>query len=170
MTALCALLFSKLEEGCVWHHYLAQWQSNVFRQVKEHIGPDVLVLIVDFAENLDIRTNFSIMQDHWSHPQVSIFCAVAFFANVYTGEVVQEAHAIWSDSKCHDCVFSHLSIKKIVQTYTSSGRIFNNVLIFSDGCAAQFKCADFLLEYTKYFAVFDIELLVHNYFATSHGQ
>ena len=98
LTALCALLFAKLEEGFVWHHYLAQWQSRMFRQVKEHIGPDVLVLIIDFAENLDIRTNFSIMQYHCSHAQFSIFCAVSFFTHVHTGEVVQEAHAIWSDS------------------------------------------------------------------------
>jgi hypothetical protein len=91
---------------------------------------------IDFAENYSIISQDEIQAAHWSHSRITIFtstCVVWLLLEVTT------SFAIISDHLAHNkyAVFTFLS--RIIKEGQSKHKLIDNVTIFSDGCAAQFK-------------------------------
>lgn len=70
---VCTLLLRFL-----WHWWEAGWQSKMYRYSRNGLEPGQLLVVVDFAENLSLTTNYEVQSEHWCHRQVSLYAAVAF--------------------------------------------------------------------------------------------
>ena len=151
----------------LWHYLEASWQSNIFHKFKADVPQSTLVVLIDYAENIGLEANFEIMSEHWGHRQITLLSCVVFFRGD-AGDVVQHVHAFWSDDLTHDCVFSHEGIRRIVSHYGTDR--FSNLVVWSNGCKAQFKYCDYFYPFHAYRAQFNIRTVILNYFATAHGK
>jgi len=115
-----------------YHCLVKDQQSKLFRQCKESISEGEAVVQIDFAENYAAVTQDEVQSAHWSHSQITIFTAVAWFSNGC------KSFAVVSDDLNHDKVAVWAMLRAVVG-YLKKEHSITHVKFFSDGCAAQFK-------------------------------
>ena len=72
---------------------------------------------------------------------------------ILSDDLINDAHAV---EKFRDKVLEHLKLRNVP---------VNRIIIFSDNCASQYKCAKYFKSFTKQ----NIPLL-HNHFGAKHGK
>ncbi|CAH0557348.1 unnamed protein product [Brassicogethes aeneus] len=151
------------------HCFVKRVQERYFDEQKVHLAEDeVLVVQIDFAENYSLVSQNEIQSAHWSHKQVTIFTCV-----VWTPQQTFSI-AIISDYMGHDkyavYVFLQEIFKKIHLNYPHLLQHLCKTVIFSDGCAAQFKNKYTLSNLCYYDVEFNLPSVEWNFFASSHGK
>ena len=114
------------------HCLIKDQQSKLFRESKANITEGEAVIQMDFAENYAAITQDEVQSAHWSHQQVTIFTAVAWFVNGC------QSFAVVSDDLNHDKVAVWAMLDAVVKSLKSE-HLITHIKVFSDGCAAQFK-------------------------------
>ena len=144
------------------HCLIKDEQSNMFKESKTDIQPKCAILQIDFAENYAATCQDEVQSAHWNHQQVTVFTAVAWL------QTSCQSFTVVSDDTDHDKVAVWAMLKVIIKSLKDEYSI-NNVKIFSDGCAAQFKN-----KYTMANLCFmEEDFNVHcewAFFASSHGK
>lgn len=148
------------------HYFVNKIQSKFFEEQKKM--PNQLVIQVDFAENYEAGYQDEIQSAHWSHSQVTIFTCCSWF----DGTVLQ-SFAIISNDLAHDKHAVYTFLKTILlyikELFCTKELEVKDLVIFSDGSAAQFK-NKFTISNLCYFEdEFGLTPQWH-YFATSHGK
>ena len=117
------------------------------------------VIQVDFTENVTTKTQIEIQSAYWAYNQVTLFTACAW------RQGGTHPMVIVSDYLQHRKYAVNVFLKFIRQHLESTVHQFQEVVIFSDGAASQFK-QRFLLS-----SITQLERnIVWNFFATSHGK
>ena len=145
------------------HCYIKDEQSNFFKSFKNQIRPSEAVLQIDFAENYACISQDEVQSAHWNHKQVTLFTAVAWMGNsecksfvIVSDDLDHDKHAVWS-------------MLKVILKRLTDIRPIETVVIFSDGCAAQFKNRYTMANLC--FADEDFGVTVEwAFFASSHGK
>lgn len=84
-------------------------QAKCFEEAKSSIKEDEFVLQIDYAENYAAVTQDEIQSAHWSHKQISLFTACAWF-NCDTSK----SFVITSDELEHNKYTVFACLKKIL--------------------------------------------------------
>lgn len=144
------------------HCFVKKVQGEYFEKKKLNLSEDDIVIQIDFAENYSNVAQDEIQSAHWTHDQITVFTCCAWSKNKTNSYVVV------SDDLSHDkfAVWTFLKeiINKLKEEFT-----FKNVILFSDGCAAQFKNKFTLSNLCFFKKDFGVEG-EWNFFATSHGK
>lgn len=145
------------------HCYVKRVQERYFDLKKQTLQANEVLLQLDFAENYSLISQDEIQSAHWSHKQVTIFTCVAWLADA------TYSFAIISNDLSHSKYSVYAFIKEIVHQLQTKSKNVNKIIIFSDGCAAQFK---------NRYTLSNLCHMEHdcgvgaewNFFATSHGK
>lgn len=129
------------------HNYIAKWQEEQYKISLDTFPPDSILSAVDFAENYSFGEFTEIQEQHWMSFQITILVHIcyrwnpAFLANPHSGEqkLITEYHFYISDTNDHDTLFVQHCFDLHWEQLTSRGFTPNEHLVWSDGCAAQFK-------------------------------
>lgn len=114
------------------HCFVKSIQEHQFELKKKILQPAELLIQVDFAENYSCTAQDEIQSAHWSTNQVTIFTCVAWMKHT------TKCYAIISDDLTHDKCCVWVFLKEII-TDLKRDHSIEEVSIFSDGCASQFK-------------------------------
>ena len=114
------------------HAFIKDQQSSWFKTCKNEIPVGRAVVQVDFAENYAAVSQDEVQSAHWNHKQITVFTAVAWLSDTC------KSFAIISDDLNHDKFAVWFMLKMIIKSLVEEFGT-NNIMIFSDGCAAQFK-------------------------------
>lgn len=179
---LVSSLRSHLEEFLV-HNFEAKWQDQQFKVCMGNLSPDAIVSVVDFAENYAFKWQNEVQSQHWFSFQVSILVHITFrIHHEWDGldpenKILTEYHFYISDDKSHDNNFVQYCFGLHRDFLKEQGFLFPvEHIVFSDGCASQFKCAKSLYFVARYPSLTISEelplgcVMQWNHFGTGHGK
>ncbi|XP_070549459.1 RE1-silencing transcription factor A-like [Ptychodera flava] len=150
------------------HLFNAYWQYAQFTNATKKHPSDTVVLCMDFAENYTCQLQNEVQAAHWTHTQVTIHPVIAYYKE--NGKEVREAIVFVSDDLNHDSHAVHV-FTGIVNTHMKDRRNLDmqKMIIFSDGCAAQYKSRTPFADVS--FAKEDMNCtLERNFFGSRHGK
>ena len=149
------------------HNHANINQLHNFKQPKENLKENELIISEDFSENYSMKQQNEIMPAHWSQEELSLFCETAHY--LQDGKPVFNHCVLCSDDLTHDknTIFFYNSY--IINDLKSKGLIFDMVHYWSDGPSSQFKnqynFPNLLLHERDHGMPAD-----WNFFATLHGK
>ena len=134
--------------------------------MKRNLPPDSVLLVMDFAKNRTVRYQDEAKSVYFTARQITIHPVVAFYHSPdFPDLIVRNSLVFLSDDNKHDYnAVDHFFVKSI-QYLKKEGIPFSEVIVFSDGCAAQYKgkgsFADLSLKNIK---------IQRNFFGSDHGK
>ena len=152
-----------------YHNFTAHWQSMQFKKCVETLRDDVVLSVMDFAENYTLQPLTEIQSEHWNNEQISILVHVTMMR--VDGILDKSVHFYISDVRKHDSYFVQAALKKHHQWLMENGHKHLKIhVVWSDGCAAQFKSARaFYLNIARYYQTYRIRVQ-WNFFGSGHGK
>lgn len=121
------------------HLFVARWQQKAFSSLAKELPVNWVVLNLDFAENYSCENQNEIQSAYWGHNQVTIHPIVTYYnfpkCTIYTQEVL----IFVSDDLTHDSHAVAAFLKTANQHLRERGLNIEREIIFSDGCAGQYK-------------------------------
>ena len=127
--------------GYIRHNFVARWQSQQFKDCIQRFPRDVVVSVIDFAENYSFKEQNEIQSMHWYSSQVTILVHITYIRDK-DDEVLKYIHFYISDDKDHDTLFVQHCLLLHCEWLAHQGFDFlKRHWVWSDGCAAQFKAA-----------------------------
>ena len=153
---LISYLKPKLAEFFI-HNFKAQWQDKQFKAVMENLTAEEMVPVIDFVENYSFKDQNEVQSQHWFSFQVSILVHIIFRLDPsWDGidpntKLLTKYHFYISDDKTHDNAFVQHCFRLhwdflVEQAFP----LPLEHIVFSDGCATQFKCAKSLFFVARY--------------------
>ena len=129
------------------HNYIAKWQAEQFKESIDTFPPDSILSAVDFAENYTFQPFQEVQSMHWMQYQITILVHICYRWNpLYLADpssdapkLLTEYHYYISDSNEHDTLFVQHCFALHWRHITERGIKPNEHIVWSDGCAAQFK-------------------------------
>lgn len=109
-----------------------------------------------------------IQSAHWRHNQATIFTACAWTRNSEQ-EVECHSYGIISDDLTHSKYCVWVFLRNILMVFKQKHKHITKVIIYSDGCAAQFKNRYNLFNICTAKEDFGVEIS-WSFFPTSHGK
>lgn len=123
------------------HSFIATWQAQQFRECIKRFPNDVVVSVIDFAENYSFKEQNEIQSMHWYCSQVTILVHITYVRDE-AENVLKFIHFYISDDKEHDTLFvQHCLQLHIVWMQDKGFKTLKRHWVWSDGCSAQFKAA-----------------------------
>ena len=159
----CVKVLSTKVHYFLFHTFVKRQQSNYFKIIKTNISDKRCLLQVDYAQNFSIVEQNEIQSAHWSNKQISLFTAHLWTRSTNFPMVVVSddvSHNKYTVSKCLEQILTRL------QTLVP---LLEELVVFSDGSASQFK-QRYLFRNLSYLAKKFGIVLSWQFFATSHGK
>jgi hypothetical protein len=156
---LCQLLREKVVHFA-FHTLVKREQSKCFQMLRQ--SPFKLVLQMDFSENYCLKFQDEIQVMHWINAQLTLFTCVAW------GKSIQ-SFAIVSDELHHDKTAVLIYLDRILEETGAFTEIYDEVIIFTDGAASQFK-NKYIIRAMEQLAKKMEKVVRWEFFATSHGK
>ncbi|XP_069137185.1 uncharacterized protein [Argopecten irradians] len=151
------------------HLFVARWQYNAFRQLKESLPENMLLTVADFSENYKCGYQDEIQSAYYSYQQVSLHPVVAYYkCPTCKSSTVEESAVFISPDIKHDAYAVNQFNYKMKRHIQERGVSFNHDVQFSDGCASQYKSKipfQHLAERGK-----DGNIYERGYFGSRHGK
>ena len=148
------------------HHNDAKWLDNDWTAMKQQLPRGSVVAVMDFAENYAHEPRYEHQSKYFSQTQSTILPVVlrfriedmqksATFTEARKAElltycsenevppVIVETHYVISNDMQHDAAFVKKALDDFITPYIkSTAPSAKNLYVRSDGCKAQFKCAE----------------------------
>lgn len=150
------------------HNFVYRWQAKQFKLCLGTFPDDVVVSVIDFAENYSFKEQHEIQSMHWYSNQVTILVHI-IYCRSSGGEVLKTTHFYISDDKVHDTLFVQHCLLLNDAWLNDSGWRAKRHWVWSDGCAAQFKAKRPFYFVTRYFQLTGKEMC-WNFFVSGHGK
>lgn len=136
------------------HNFIAKWQSQQFKDCIQRFPKDVVVSVIDFAENFSFKEQNEIQSMHWYSSQVTILVHINYVRDE-ADKVLKNIHFYISDDKEHDTLFvQHCLQVHSVWLQEQGFNFLKRHWVWSDGCAAQFKARRPFFFVSRYYANF----------------
>lgn len=131
----------------IFHNYIAKWQAERFKESIDTFPPDSILSAVDFAENYTFQPYDELQSMHWLQHQITILVHICYRWNPAflvdpssdAPKLLTEYHYYISDAPEHDTLFVQHCFALHWKHITGRGIRPNEHIVWSDGCAAQFK-------------------------------
>ena len=123
------------------HLFVFRWQHQQFRNAKLSVSahPSVAVAICDFAENFTCHHQDEVQSAHWGYSQVTVHPTVLYYKCSHCDEIVTHYLVFFTDDITKDAALAKVILDKTIKFLTDKVTGLNELIVFSDGCAAQFK-------------------------------
>ena len=159
------------------HNYIAKWQAEQFKVSINTFPPDSILSAVDFAENYTFQPYQEPQSMHWLQHQITILVHICyrwnplFLADPGSNEpkLLTEYHYYISDTMEHDTLFVQHCFALHWKHITDRGIKPNEHIVWSDGCAAQFKSRRCWYHVSRYVRTIQKITLTSLFFITVHG-
>ncbi|MES9880157.1 MAG: hypothetical protein ABW185_04670 [Sedimenticola sp.] len=148
------------------HHYIAKHQAAYLSSLKENLGPDEAIIILDFAENYSFVVQDAAQGFHWDNSQATLHPFVAYFNK--DGQT-HESMCVVSDCLQHNTITVHRFLYDVLHHMKEICPGIKKIYYFSDGAASQYKNYKNLCNLTYHLDDFGLHAEWH-FFATSHGK
>ena len=87
----------------IHHNFIYRWKAEQIKECILQFPEDVVVSVVDFAENYTFKEQNEVQTMHWYFDQVTIFVHITY---VCVANVVNKYYHFYIfDNKCHDTLF-----------------------------------------------------------------
>lgn len=148
------------------HMFDFRWQAFQFNECKKLLEKGDCLFIIDFAQNHSHHRQDEILGAYWSRKQSTLHPFVIYFlCPEECGNLVKEEVMILSDDLLHDADAVEKFTDKVLEHLKQRNVPVDRVIIFSDNCASQYKCAKYFKSFTKRNIPF-----LHNHFGAKHGK
>jgi hypothetical protein len=143
------LAFAKPKiEQFVLHQHTAKWQDEQFRLSIAALKEGEVMFLIDFAENYSFKGQNEIQSQHWYNFQITILVHITYHRNAEwdpsdrtSKKLITEYHYYISDDPKHDSLFVQYCLDLHWKHLVGSGNVPTRHIVWSDGCASQFKSA-----------------------------
>lgn len=150
------------------HNYFARFQDEQYHICLETFPQDSILSAIDFAENYTLQEYNEVQEMHWHSFQITILVHITyrwnpnFIANPNFGEkkLLTEYHYYISDDTEHDTLFVQHCFELHWSHLVSRGIQPNEHLVWSDGCAGQFKSRRAWYHVARYVSISTFTVLV----------
>ena len=150
------------------HHQVSREQSDAFRRSKECLDNRTGVLVGDFGENYSFVVQDAAQSFHWDNSQCTLHPFV-FYYRGSDGSIQHQCYCFISDLTKHSTAMVHAFLKTLVPLLKQTHPQLEELIYWSDGCAAQYKNRYNFINLLYHMADFGIRAQWH-FFATSHGK
>ena len=130
----------------VYHQHQEKWQEAAYKSSLNLLHPGEVLSLIDFAENYSFKGQDEVQSQHWFNFQLTILVHITYTMNLHYNPLdllskrlnIEYSYYI-SDDRKHDslfvqkCLTDHWQYLKRQDTYPCCH------IVWSDGCAAQFK-------------------------------
>ena len=148
------------------HMFDFRWQAFQFEECKKQLRNGDCLFIIDFAQNYSHHQQDEILGAYWSRKQSTLHPFVIYYpCPEKCGDLVKEEVMILSDDLKHDAEAVEKFTDKVLEHLQQRNVQVERVIIFSDNCASQYKCAKYFNCFTKRNIPF-----LHNHFGAKHGK
>jgi hypothetical protein len=130
----------------VYHQHQAKWQEAAYKNSLNLLQPGEVLSLIDFAENYSFKGQDEVQSQHWFNFQLTILVHITYTVNLdynpldpLNKRLKVDYFYYISDDRKHDslfvqkCLTDHWNYLKLTGAYPSRH------IVWSDGCAAQFK-------------------------------
>ena len=153
------------------HLFVFRWQYQQFKLCRASIPTckSLGLVVLDFAENFTCRPQDEVQSAYYGYTQITVHPSVAYYACPHPecSEEVIEYMVFLSDDLNHDAAMAQTILDKTVQHLKSRAPGLQQLAVFSDGCAAQYKSK------LPFFYMSDMKSpveIVRAYFGSRHGK
>ena len=148
------------------HLFIGQWQQRQFNEMKTNLPEDCVMLVMDFGKNRLIRFQDEPKSIYYTIHQVTIHPVVVFYRSLdITDLTVRESLVFLSDDHLHDHNAVNHFLEKTLMYLKEKEIPFKKVVVFSDGCASQYKGKGTFAQ----ISLKDVPI-EWNYFGSDHGK
>lgn len=149
------------------HNWVYRWQSEQFKECLRIFPDDVVVSVVDFAENYTFKEQNEIQSMHWFSSQVTIFVHITYVR--IAGSVHKYYHFYISDDKTHDTLFVQHCFMLHHGWLKEIGVSLKEHWVWSDGAASQFKAKRPFYFVARYGTLTGLKM-TWNFSGSGHGK
>lgn len=132
----------------VRHQHTARWQDSQFKESLRKLQPGEVFSLIDFAENYSFKGQDEIQSMHWYNFQITILVHIMYRVNDHFNPQDPKSKRLKtdyfyyvSDDPKHDSLFVQFCLNLHWTMLSAWGKAPNRHIVWSDGCAAQFKGA-----------------------------
>ncbi len=161
-------LFSAHLTNFIKHNFVFRWQAQQFKECLLNFPSNVVVSVIDFAENYSFKIQNEIQSMHWWSAQVTILVHITYLRND-AGDVEKTLHFYISDDKHHDTLFVQHCFMLHDKWLNKQGHCLQHHWVWSDGAASQFKARRPFYFVARYYQITGLQMM-HNFFASGHGK
>lgn len=141
------LAFAKPKiEQFIIHQFVASWQDKQYKNCLENLKENEVMSLIDFAENYSYKGQNEIQSQHWHNFQLSILVHITYTLNPEWDPLDSKSKRLRtdyfyyiSDDPVHDSLYVQYCLTLHWQHMVNSGKTPIRHVIWSDGCASQFK-------------------------------
>ncbi|CAF1310453.1 unnamed protein product [Adineta ricciae] len=159
----CVTTLQEKIEHFLFHVFVKRQQSSYFEMIKANVNDKKCLVQVDYAENFAVIDQNEIQSAHWSRRQISLFTVY-----IWTQSFAQPM-IIVSDDISHNKFTVSQCLEHVLKRLKLMIPLLQEVIIFSDGSASQFK-QRYLFKNLSFLADKYKINLSWNFFASNHGK
>ena len=114
-------------------------QNQAYNEHKASLTTNDLLVHVDFAESYRNDQQDEIQSAYFGNQSFSLFTSFCYYLTD-TDNLGQKSVVVVTEKSDHNRITSMSCLKKVIETIeTQCGKIFNNIVVWSDGMGAQFR-------------------------------
>ena len=161
------IMFKDHLKKFIQHNFIYRWQAEQMKECILRFPEDVVVSVVDFAENYTLKEQNEVQTMHWYSDQVTIFVHITYVR--LAGVVNKYYHFYISDDKSHDTLFVQHCFMLHYQWLKELGVAFKQHWVWSDGAVSQFKARRPFYFVARYGTLTGIRMM-HHFSSSGHGK
>ncbi|CAG2250372.1 unnamed protein product [Mytilus edulis] len=150
----------------VKHVFTADWQQFQFNTIKDNLPKDNILMVMDFGRNRVVRYQDEIKSAYFAAAQITIHPIVLFYhSNDVPELIVRHSLVFLSDDITHDSKAVEYFQNKTLEFLDEKSIPYKELIIFSDGCAGQYKSRHTFAKLAQ-----ENVVIQRHYFGSEHGK
>jgi hypothetical protein len=132
----------------VLHQHVARWQDRAYRTSITKLKVGEVMSLIDFAENYSYKGQNEVQSQHWYNFQLSILVHITYTVNPFYDAREKDSKRLSityyyyvSDDRKHYSLFVQHYLTLHWNSMVLAGTAPSRHIVWSDGCASQFKGA-----------------------------
>ena len=148
----------------LFHEYVKKCQSISFKERKENLDPNSIIIHFDFSENYEFIAQDEIQSAHWEHQSCTLFTAMVHYKEI---KLKHESYVTVTDYLSHDKYAAVVILNEILNDLKLKhpNLTVENTTFRSDGTSQHFKQC-----YTLNWMTTLKDSVAWEFSATSHGK
>ena len=160
-----------LKRCSFFEHFNTQmYQQKMYKICRSLCEEGVCIMVQDFSRNRDVFYQFEIKSSYWTRKQITMHPTVIHLFGDGKWHRIVITHL--SDITKHDAHFVHYITKDCIEYLTNHYPEIKlqKVIIWSDGCASQYKGKISFFYLNQLQAIFPSLEIQRNYYGSEHGK
>ena len=124
------------------HIHRKRKQNEFYNELKRNLNKNDCIIQVDYSESYCNKQQGEIQSAYFGHTNFSIFTVCGYFRKETSSDLTKVPITIVSEAKDQSRIASHACVSKVIECVEEQMPIanyLNRVIIWSDGCSAQFR-------------------------------